>query len=761
MADVALRATISGFSEATAAATKLKEAHQELGKAQAEADRRWAQSSINVKSVNDSLVEVGSVGSRIATAGFAAVAVAVAAAAYSFANAAKEVLTLGSALQDLHETTGIGVERLSEIKVLSEINGVAFNAVAKGIGHFNNNIGKMGEGTGRAAMALQTMGIEAREFDGVLKSQDKLLMEVADKFTTYEGGINKTALANALFGGSADEMVKAMQGGSRGLEEAGVIARQTGRIMTDETAKGAADFTKEVRILMMHSGELARSLAGPLVAALGEVAAQMKIARQEGEGFWGTMLEGMKMAASTAVFGTTLSNLKDINAQIAKTTEMLQQAESRPGSGRSVDVLTAKLSKLYGEQGRLQGLLEFDKPNKPETTAAPDLEKPDKKGRAERHKDETDQILRQEEELIRNQIALGKSSSQNLIDFYEMYAEFFKDDVNKSTALLAKAAKERENIYKKEMQEEEHLRRALEGGEREAEREQREADRLALEFARKAMEAIEDQKLGVDALKAAYAALAAELMGYGGASERAAEVVIAKNKKILSQTEIDQKRVQDILGETEYNTIGVFGGIYNASRDTYAGILKGNITLSQGIKSVWKGIANSILDEFARIQTSAVFRMLLGDKAGGKEGGGSGGLLGLAVTAVKAYIGASGGGGAGAAGDYSGGSYSFAGGGDTYGSGEMGFATGGSFMVGGGGGTDSQQVRFKASPGERVTVETPDQQRRSGGGVSVQQTINFSANTPAAVRDAVYAMMPQIQEAAVSAVENRRSRGRG
>jgi len=39
---------------------------------------------------------------------------------------------------------------------------------------------------------------------------------------------------------------------------------------------------------------------------------------------------------------------------------------------------------------------------------------------------------------------------------------------------------------------------------------------------------------------------------------------------------------------------------------------------------------------------------------------------------------------------------------------------GGSFMVGGGGGTDSQRVSFMATPGERVTVETPNQQRASG-----------------------------------------------
>jgi hypothetical protein len=48
----------------------------------------------------------------------------------------------------------------------------------------------------------------------------------------------------------------------------------------------------------------------------------------------------------------------------------------------------------------------------------------------------------------------------------------------------------------------------------------------------------------------------------------------------------------------------------------------------------------------------------------------------------------------------------------------FGAATGGSGIVGGSGGTDSQIVAFKATPGERVTIQTPEQQR--GGGAARQ-----------------------------------------
>ena len=51
----------------------------------------------------------------------------------------------------------------------------------------------------------------------------------------------------------------------------------------------------------------------------------------------------------------------------------------------------------------------------------------------------------------------------------------------------------------------------------------------------------------------------------------------------------------------------------------------------------------------------------------------------------------------------------------------LGFEHGGSFMVGGAGGPDSSLVAFRATPGERVTVQTPQQQSTMG---NVQVTIS-------------------------------------
>lgn len=56
----------------------------------------------------------------------------------------------------------------------------------------------------------------------------------------------------------------------------------------------------------------------------------------------------------------------------------------------------------------------------------------------------------------------------------------------------------------------------------------------------------------------------------------------------------------------------------------------------------------------------------------------------------------------------------------------FGFAQGGSFNVGGSGGTDSQLVAFRATPGERVSVSTPAQQK-SGRSIVVHQSVTVNA----------------------------------
>ena len=124
------------------------------------------------------------------------------------------------------------------------------------------------------------------------------------------------------------------------------------------------------------------------------------------------------------------------------------------------------------------------------------------------------------------------------------------------------------------------------------------------------------------------------------------------------------------------------------------------------MKATFKSLVDDILTNFARLAfINPALNAIFGgdrDELGG-SGGGMFGLEGLLGDGIAAFFGsASGSMGPGVRGLGSG----------------PGFQHGGSFKVGGTGGADSQAVNFQATPGEKVTVETPSQQKKGEGNVT-------------------------------------------
>jgi hypothetical protein len=162
--------------------------------------------------------------------------------------------------------------------------------------------------------------------------------------------------------------------------------------------------------------------------------------------------------------------------------------------------------------------------------------------------------------------------------------------------------------------------------------------------------------------------------------------------------------------------------------------------------SSWKDLGNVAVDVLQNIiQQQLNAQSVLG----GSGGGGLGGLLSAGLSAAGSFFGFGGFGGA------SGTSVMST-------TGIPGFARGGSFTVGGRQGTDNVPVSFMASAGERVTVETPAQQRSGGGGGS-SVVYNIDARGAEAgvehrIMDALKRVDSSIEGRAVKAVQNKNLR---
>jgi hypothetical protein len=165
------------------------------------------------------------------------------------------VLALGAALRSIGtdarelETlslmTGTSVPRLQEMRYALEGVGGTLQDLTSATNNFSNAIrSSIGDRTSAAALALDQLGIAARNADGTFKTLDEALPDLADRFASWEDGVGKASIATALFGDQAATMIRLLNKGSAGIEEARELAGKS-----EEAAQKAKDWSDALNVL--------------------------------------------------------------------------------------------------------------------------------------------------------------------------------------------------------------------------------------------------------------------------------------------------------------------------------------------------------------------------------------------------------------------------------------------------------------------------------------------------------------------------------
>lgn len=144
-------------------------------------------------------------------------------------------------------------------------------------------------------------------------------------------------------------------------------------------------------------------------------------------------------------------------------------------------------------------------------------------------------------------------------------------------------------------------------------------------------------------------------------------------------------------------TLATLGQLPGQGAKSVADFVNATLPLLQSWGSQAISIADSVASSLASAASSASKSMSAAGGVGGVEG---------ASMAAPQFGGVGFGGASGADTDFA----------SQVGDGTLpAFATGGSFTVGGSGGTDSQLIQFMATPGEKVSIDTPAGSASSGG----------------------------------------------
>jgi len=203
----------------------------------------------------------------------------------AFAALVKGAIDSADELNKLSQKIGISVEALSTLQFAAQLSDVGLDTLKTGLKGLSANLTEARSGLGEGAALFQALGVSVEDTAGNLKSSDTILLEIADRFASFEDGATKTALAVKLFGKSGMDMIPFLNQGSSGIRALMQEAERLGLKLSTETAQAAEAFNDNLTALKASSSGLGISLATELLAPLRVVTDAIREGQGEATGF--------------------------------------------------------------------------------------------------------------------------------------------------------------------------------------------------------------------------------------------------------------------------------------------------------------------------------------------------------------------------------------------------------------------------------------------------------------------------------------------
>ncbi|MDR4485295.1 MAG: hypothetical protein R3B95_19190 [Nitrospirales bacterium] len=665
-------------------------------------------------------------------------------------------IELGDRLDKTSRSLGIQAQELSNLNFAAERGGVSQETLANGFAQAQKNILDFTRGTGEARRELEAAGITQAQATELLKDPLEAFLTVGD---AVNRSANKTAAAMKLLGKSGKELVPVFAGGREELQKLFALNQRLNPNVNEQARLSAELKDRLADLTAAWEGLLNRGLVPtlPVLTELLGISTALitrsddlleRIAALSEYGVnAGTVLRGI---AGSAVYLQV--SIKALAAQFAFLFEQMTNPGTRQGlldefqkvMADLDDELEQRLSKLYpeatGGKPKDFSIPEAPKPSPTAVADALDLtpNSPDKPSKfaitrdlfspadpAKARQEILDGIGLEQEVLgtdIQHRLRLGfRAATDDLKQISEEASFQLELDPNSDTKKII-ALEAQINARKQEL---EVLGKVVDS----------DHELIRLEHELAILRGKQQRALGegivrnsTSALQGAFAPIDARLrearesLAIGDLrKDRFGEPLQLPGTRLLRQADIanaerdrlalefqqtgnqdthsalrvktaEVEQLQTAFDNLEFVAlkaqIDSFGSsLANAVNTMVQGVLLGTQTIDQLWKNMLRNLALQLATEANnKLITgviSSVGSAVAGGFSGGAAGGGAGPFAGLAGLAGFK------------------------------------FADGGSFVVGGRGGIDANLVPLQLTRGERVTVETEKQQRRGGGGLTV------------------------------------------
>jgi lambda family phage tail tape measure protein len=185
----------------------------------------------------------------------------------------KQSIDAMDSMYKLAQTTGTTVEELSGLAYAAQLAGTNQEQLGSGLVKLAKNMSEARQAAGDTRTAFEALGISVSSLETATVKDT--LLTIAEQFEGYADGVNKTALATALFGKSGAELIPFLNQGAAGIGELVKEAERLGVVFKEEDAKAAEVFndtlTKLNTVVKGLTNQLAIELLPTFNAFLGKL----------------------------------------------------------------------------------------------------------------------------------------------------------------------------------------------------------------------------------------------------------------------------------------------------------------------------------------------------------------------------------------------------------------------------------------------------------------------------------------------------------
>ena len=301
---------------------------QEVNKTQAALNKANGEIERN----NDLLSEKRQAVLKGIATGFTAIATAAAAAVTALAKMTLDSGQWADDLNTLSKQTGISTEDLQKYQYAASRVDVSLDTLTGSMAKLTKNMSNARKGTGDAADAFATLGVDITDSTGALRDNEEVFKDTIAALGQVENETERDALAMQIFGKSAQDLNPLILGGADALEQLGAEAEAAGLILGQESVdklNAVQDAVDGLKATAQGAGHLfSVGFAGPITDAINTVTGYVQKLTGSFEDGFGAIGEavGEILGDLTSKITEVLPEILELGTQIVLTlTEALIQ----------------------------------------------------------------------------------------------------------------------------------------------------------------------------------------------------------------------------------------------------------------------------------------------------------------------------------------------------------------------------------------------------------------------------------------------------